>query len=150
MKWPLPLCVLALLLSGCDNYPRDPEGTLQRVKSERVFRVGLVAPLGAETMEAEPRELLRRLSERSGASPRLEQGPAEPLLDRLQKGELDLVLGRFEKKSPWSTLVTFAPPLRVEKGGKTAIHLTAAMRNGENAWISLVEREARDVAEQAR
>ncbi|HEX9955188.1 MAG TPA: hypothetical protein VGB48_08255 [Allosphingosinicella sp.] len=150
MKSALPFCVLALLLSGCGDYPRDPEETLQRVKTERVFRVGVAGPVGVGQMEAELGELLQRLGQRTRARPQLEQGPAEPLLDRLEKGELDLVLGRFEKKSPWSTLVTFSPPLRVEKSGKTVIHLTAVMRNGENAWISLVEREARDVAEQAQ
>jgi hypothetical protein len=149
MKWPLLSCALALLMSGCGDFPRDPDGTLKRVKSEGVFRVGLVAPLDERQLDGEARELLRRLADRSGAAPRVERGPGEPLLDRLEKGQLDLVLGRFEKKSPWSTLVTFGPPLRVERSGATDIHLTAAMRNGENAWISLVERESRDAARQA-
>lgn len=82
--------------------------------------------------------------------PVIERGDAEGLLKGLEQGRLDLVLGRFEKKSPWLSLVTFSPPLRVEKEGKETFHLAAAMRNGENAWIGLVEREARDVAPEAQ
>lgn len=72
-------------------------------------------------------------------------GDAEPLLARLEESELDLVVGRFTKTSPWATLVALTPPLATEKQGKTEIVLAAAMANGENEWISLVEREAREL-----
>ncbi|HZW46129.1 MAG TPA: hypothetical protein VFF61_01270, partial [Microvirga sp.] len=107
-------------------------------------------PLGEGELDPKAAQLIQRVSSNAGAQARLESGGAEPLLDRLEAGDLDLVLGRFEKKSPWARLVTFGPPLRVEKQGKTTFHLTAAMRNGENAWIALVEREARDVAPEAQ
>ena len=137
-------------LASCGDYPRDPEGTLDRVRGERSFRVGLVAPLGTGRREAIVDNLLQRVARASAASPRLEVGEMEPLFDRLEQGELDMVVGRFEAKSPWTRYVSFGPPLRVEKQGKTEFHLTAAMRNGENAWITLVEREARNIAEPER
>lgn len=94
----------------------------------------------------EARALLQRVSRASGATPKLEQDASEILLGRLEKGELDLVIGRFEKKSPWVRLVTIGPPLKAEKLGKAEFQLAPVMKNGENAWIALVEREARDVA----
>lgn len=146
MRLPLLLCLTASFMGGCERFPRDPEGTLQRVQKQRAFRVGIVSPLEERGPYPEARELLQRVATSSGARARIERGEAEQLLDRLEQGHLDLVLGHFEKKSPWATLVTFGPPLRVERRGKTTFHLTAAMRNGENEWIALVEREARSVA----
>jgi hypothetical protein len=150
MRLPFLLFLAAALATSCGQFPRDPEDTLNRVRSEGSFRVGLVAPLGQGRLDAKAAQLIQRVSSSAGAQARLEIGDAEPLLDRLESGDLDLVLGRFEKKSPWARLVTFGPPLRVEKQGKTTFHLTAAMRNGENAWIALVEREARNVAPEAQ
>jgi hypothetical protein len=136
-------CLCLLAASSCGDFPRDPEGTLDRVRAERSFRVGLVAPLDSEPKVG---ALLGRIGKASGASPRVEPGSTELLLHRLEQGELDLVVGGFEKKSPWATRVTIGPPLRIEKQGKTEFHLAPVMRNGENAWIALVEREAREVA----
>lgn len=148
----LRTCAFLLLsaLTGCGEYPRDPQGTLDRVRSEGSFRVGLVAPLEAVGLDSKALALLQRVGSASGAAPMLERGDAEPLLDRLERGELDLVIGRFHAKTPWRRLVSFSPPLRVEMQGRTEIRLVAAMRNGENGWISLVEREARNAAPEAQ
>lgn len=138
-----------LLLASCEDFPRDPENTLERVRSEHSFKVGLVAPLGEQ---AEPKiaALLQRVSAETDALPQLKRGDAEPLLNQLEQGEIDLVIGRFEKKSPWAKLVTLGPPLERERHGKVEFHLAPVMRNGENAWISLIEREARNVAPEAQ
>jgi hypothetical protein len=137
---------LALLAAGsCADFPRDPGGTLDRVRAEQSFRVGLVAPLSGTDPKVDA--LLRRVALVSGARGQVESGDGEPLLARLEEGELDLVIGRFEAASPWKRMVSFSPPLRVEKLGNTKFNLVAAMRNGENAWIGLIEREARQVAE---
>ena len=140
----LALCFALLAASACGEFPRDSEETLERVRSDHVFRVGLVAPLDAATLDPKAKTLLRRVAQASGAKPLVEVGDAEPLLDRLEEGELDIVIGRFEKKSPWKSHVSFGPPLRIEKHKKTVFHLTAAARNGENAWIGLLEAEARN------
>jgi len=145
MKTPLlPLVVLSVMAASC-GLPRDTEGTLERVRAEREIRVGLIlgGPRGA--LDPRARALLERVARTTGARPRLTGGDAEPLLARLEEGELDLVVGRFTKSTPWATLVSLTPPLATEKQGKTEIILAAAMANGENEWISLVEREARDL-----
>jgi ABC-type amino acid transport substrate-binding protein len=138
MKW--PLLFAALLLAGCDAIPADPDGTFDRVRGERLFRVGLIVsrapPPGASA------KLLQRLSKATGAKPAIERGPAEGLLARHEEGELDLVLGEFAEKSPWEAKVTFSEP--IARSGPTVF--AAASRNGENAWIALVHREARAIA----
>jgi ABC-type amino acid transport substrate-binding protein len=138
------LLATALLAAGCDSIPADPDGTLERVRADRLFRVGLIAshappPNGAA-------DLLRRLSRATGAKAAVERGPAEALLTRLEEGELDLVLGEFAEQSPWSAQVTLTEPI----GARGATVLAAAARNGENAWIALVHREARAAASAAK
>jgi hypothetical protein len=140
------LSLLALALcASCDGIPRDPDGTLGRVRAERQYKVGIIAsgdPIGADRQ----RMFLSRVSAAAQARPALETGAAEPLLGRLEEGELDLVLGPMAPHSPWSKLVTFLPPLGEQVSPEGHIHLVAAARHGENAWISLLDREAAKVA----
>jgi ABC-type amino acid transport substrate-binding protein len=137
---PALLLAVALLTSGCDSVPADPDGTLKRVRGERLFKVGLIASHAAPPGEAA--DLLQRLSRATGARAALERGPAEALLTRLAEGDLDLVLGEFAEKSPWAAQVTLSEPI----AGDGPTVLAAASRNGENAWIALVHREARAAA----
>jgi hypothetical protein len=137
----------ALGLASCGEFPRDAEGTLDRIRHDRVIRVGIIAP---NPEAAEANRLLQRLSRASGALPKLQEGDLETLLNSLEQGQLDLVLGRLEKKTPWLRRVTVGPPLRREKAGKVEYHLAPVMQNGENAWIALVERETRDAAPEAQ
>lgn len=145
----LVLC-LTLLVASCGDFPRDPEGTLERVRTQGSFRVGLITANEEGGSAREVANLLASIGQRTGARPEVMQGDGEPMLDRLEQGELELVIGRFEKRSPWARLVTIGPPLRIEKQGKAEFHLAPVMRNGENAWITLVEREVRALSPQAQ
>jgi ABC-type amino acid transport substrate-binding protein len=138
------LLAAALSVAGCGAIPADPNGTLERVRGERLFKVGLIASHKPQSGEA--RDLLQRLSRATGARAALEHGPAESLLTRLEEGSLDLVLGEFAEQSPWAAQVTLTEP--IVTNGPTI--LAAAARNGENAWIALVHREARAAASAAR
>jgi ABC-type amino acid transport substrate-binding protein len=138
------LLATALLTLGCDAIPSDPDDTLERVRGERLFRVGLIASHAALPDRAA--DLLRRLSRATGARAAVEPGSAESLLARLEEGGLDLVLGEFAEKSPWAAKVTLSDPI----GPAGPIVLAAAARNGENAWIALVHREARAAASAGR
>jgi hypothetical protein len=144
MKWRLAFCA-ALALAACDRLPRDPDGTLDRVRAERRFRVGLIAtgnaPIGADRTRA----FLGRLAAVTGATPILKEGAAEPLLIELEGGELDLVIGPLSPESPWLSRVALLRPIR-ESVAPQHLLLTPIARNGENRWIMLLEREARAVA----
>jgi hypothetical protein len=144
MKWRHAFCA-ALALAGCDRLPRDPDGTLDRVRAQRNFRVGLIATGGtAGVTEAEPL-FLARVAEAAGATPIVKEGASEPLLLELEEGKLDLVIGLLSPESPWAGRVTILRPLD-EFVAPQHLLLTAAARKGENRWIMLLEREARAVA----
>lgn len=148
MKWPSVLCV-ALALAGCDRLPRDPDGTLDRVRAERIFRVGLIAsgdsPVGAERQRA----YLARVARTTGATPRLKEGASEPLLIELEEGKLDLVIGPLSPESPWVSRVALLEPIGETKAPQH-LALTPIARNGENRWIMLLEAEARPFAERLK
>lgn len=148
MKWRSALCA-ALALAGCDRLPRDPDGTLDRVKAEHSFRVGLIAsgdsPIGAERQRA----YLSRVARATGATPRLEEGSSEPLLIALEEGKLDLVIGPLSPESPWVGRVALLEPIG-ETVTPQRLALTPIARNGENRWIMLLEAEARPFAERTK
>ena len=144
MKRRLALCA-ALALAGCDRLPQDPDGTLDRVKAERRFRVGLIAAGDSPVGAAETGAFLARVAAATGASAVVKEGASEPLLLELEDGQLDLVVGPLSPESPWLGKVALLRPI-----GETLepqhLLLTPIARNGENRWIMLLEREARSVA----
>jgi hypothetical protein len=136
-----------LLLSSCGEYPRDPEATLARIQERGTVRVGLISGQG---QSGKAQALIAKIAEATKAQPVLTYGQSEPLLLDLEEGQLDLVLGTFDEKTPWGIRVTVGPPLERSIRGKSHHQLAPVMRNGENAWISMIEREVRDLAPEAQ
>lgn len=100
--------VAALVLSGCGaQFPNDPEGTLDRVRGD-VLRVGATEhrpfveldgvgePTGSEPA------LVEEFAARLDADIAWETGSEAELLDALEQGELDLVIGGFLDDTPWT------------------------------------------------
>lgn len=148
MKWRLAFCA-TLTLAACGRLPMDADGTLDRVRSERSFRVGVIAtgnaPIGAQRQ----RLFLARVARATGARPVIETGASEALLLDLEDGGLDLVIGPLSSESPWVERVALLEPLGAAPGPHKAV-VTPIARNGENRWITLLEHEARVVAGGAR
>lgn len=143
--WRLARVILAglaaLHLAGCDYFPRDPEATLDQVRANATLRVGIERPIPSEA-----ERLVRQIERATGAKAFIDRGGVEPLLAKLEAGEIDLVIALFGKDSPWAAKAALSPPLRVEGEGKDRIEWRAAMRSGENRWIMLVETRARRVS----
>ncbi|WP_232493108.1 hypothetical protein [Novosphingobium kaempferiae] len=138
---------LLLLLPACQALPQDARGTLARIEHTRKFTVGMIA--GSER-GPETDQLIQRIEHASNARAERSLGEADVLLSALADGQIDLVVGAFAKDSPWKTEVSFGPSLKVAGEGGHAIEMKAAMRNGENRWIMLVERASRDSTGRAR
>jgi hypothetical protein len=144
----LLLSASAIGLAGCADLPKDPEGTLDRIRSERVFRVGIISPGGDAAERGRQRLLIEGIANAAGARPELRSGASEELLHQLEEGAVDIVIGPLAQDSPWSKRVTLLPPLepKAKSESKSAPKPHAAARNGENAWISLLYREAKAVS----
>lgn len=100
----LPALFAVLLLSACE-FPRDTEGTLDRVRGG-VLRVGVVEhepwvstgegrPTGVEVA------LIDGFARNIGAEVEFTTGAEEELIGALREGGLDLVAGGMTKRSPW-------------------------------------------------
>jgi polar amino acid transport system substrate-binding protein len=98
--------------NSCSNLPRDQQGTLERVKNNKIIRVGLVEnppwvirtggePAGAEV------ELVRRFAREIGVQPEWFWGGEQRQLEALENFELDLVVGGFNDSTPWTKRVGF-------------------------------------------
>jgi polar amino acid transport system substrate-binding protein len=108
------LLLAAITASGC-QYPRDPDGTLNRVDGG-VMRVGVT--------EADPWVLLdgdrpvggaevvlaRQFARELGARIEWVQGSEEELVDAAKEGQVDLILGGLTSKSRWKKDVAFTRP----------------------------------------
>jgi hypothetical protein len=136
----LPVLIV-LALTGCTSLPRDPDGTLERVRAEGKVRVGVMTTPEA-SFGAAPAAFVERVARATGAKPEIRQGASEPLLLDLEGGRLDLVLGAVAPDSPWASEVAMLRPI-AERTDGNHILLTPIAKNGENAWIMLLDREAR-------
>lgn len=136
---------LTLSLAGCANYPADPDGTLDRVRGG-TLRVGLSAngDWTDITDEGEPSgvevTLVEQFAETVEAEVEWMEGGEEQLLTELEEGNLDLVIGGFTDKTPWSTKAAITKPFsEVDgRGGKPEKHVMAAAM-GENAFLLELE-----------
>lgn len=128
-----------LVLTGCAKLPWDASGTLDQIEKSGVLRAGIVTTDGAPTPA--DRRFLDLLARDTGSTPRIALGPADALLLQVEEGGLDIVVGRFAVDTPWSARVTIMPTPN-QMGIKEGLAPGAAVRNGENEWVTLVYRHA--------
>jgi ABC-type amino acid transport substrate-binding protein len=149
------LLLPALLLAGCGtSLPRDPEGTLDRVRGG-TLRVGVSAnPPWAETPASlgpgldEPAEtptgieptLVADFARSLDAEVDWSTGGEEALVADLENGRLDLVVGGLTADSPWSEHAALTRPYVTVPGpdGEAEPHVMATAM-GENAFLVALE-----------
>lgn len=136
-----------LLLAACDTLPRDTDGTLDRVRAAHEVRIGMTDEFRVSRPAID--SLVRHVSAAADARAMMVRGTAEPLLAALEEGQVDLVIGAWIEKTPWTTDVSLTPPIARRMVGETVLELRGAVRNGENRWAMLVEHAARETAKQA-
>jgi polar amino acid transport system substrate-binding protein len=108
------LLLAAIAAAGC-QYPRDPDGTLNRVEGG-VMRVGVteadpwVVLEGDRPVGGAEVELARRFARDVGARIEWVQGSEEELVDGAKEGQVDLIVGGLTHKSRWKKDVAFTRP----------------------------------------
>jgi polar amino acid transport system substrate-binding protein len=108
---------LAAALAGCagnSGFPRDPEGTLDRVRGGTV-RVGVTehqpwVDLSGEEPAGVEVTLVERFAGGLGTRVEWFDGSESELMGALERHELDLVIGGFERSAPWSQSVALTRP----------------------------------------
>jgi len=128
--------IISLLFASCSNLPRDPKETLRHVQDGGHLRVGLVEhppwvvrtngePAGAEV------ELVRRFAAELGTTPEWHWGGEQQQMEALEHYQLDLLIGGFTSKTPWSKYVGLTSPYTEKQ--------VMATPPGENAFIKRLD-----------
>ncbi|GAB48053.1 transporter substrate-binding domain-containing protein [Mobilicoccus pelagius] len=151
MHRPLALALATVALTtvgGCGvAVPADPDGTLDRVRSDRVLRVG-VAPNAPFTVVTDPAtppggsevDLLSGFARRLGARLEFVVGGESRLVGGLEDGTLDVVVGGLLDDSPWEKRAALTRPYAETTGpdDTTRAHVMAVPL-GENAMLTELE-----------
>jgi hypothetical protein len=135
------------MLAACSPYPRDIGKTLDGIEERGTVRVGLVAMRKVD--EPLARAFIGRLERATGARAVLDRGPTELQLARLHQGAIDVVLGDFTSDSPWMNEVAIIEPIVNRPAGDRSLGLSPVAANGENRWVGVLEKAARDMREEA-
>jgi polar amino acid transport system substrate-binding protein len=112
---PLAIVLLAAVTATGCQYPRDPDGTLNRVEGG-VMRVGVsegdpwVLLDGDRPTGGAEVELARRFARDLGARIEWVQGTEEELVEAAKEGQVDLILAGLTSKSRWKKDVAFTRP----------------------------------------
>jgi ABC-type amino acid transport substrate-binding protein len=131
----------ATLVAAC-GLPRDPDGTLDRVRGG-TLRAGVAVHPPWTTDSAgtpggiEP-ALVRDLARELGATVQWVPGGESDLMPRLHERELDLVIAGLDVGSPWGKTVGVTRPYHTA-GTPEPRQLVWAVAPGENAWQMRVE-----------
>jgi polar amino acid transport system substrate-binding protein len=143
---------LVLSFTAACGFPRDPEGTLERVTGG-VLRVGVSenppwtrwpegAPAPGEGGEPSGTEvdLVRAFAASLEAEVAWAGGSEADLMARLEEGGLDLVVAGLQETTPWSShaALTYPYATSVDENGEQVSHVMAAPM-GENDLLTTLE-----------
>ena len=128
------VALLVLLLAGCGSVPRDPEGTLDRVRGG-VLRAGYtVAHPWAEGPVDDPTgieiDLVEQFASELGATVEWTEGSQAELFEALEVRALDVVVGGYDSSDPWVVSAGVTRPYATTR-------LTVGIPAGEPAPASL-------------
>ena len=141
------LLAAVLLLPGCGlTIPTDPDGTLDRIRSDGEIRVGASpregwVELGDDGPPSgrEP-DLVEAFADDLGAEVKWTVAGEEEIVSMLESGDLDLAVGGFTDANAWMDKVGLTRPYaEVEEDGTTEAHVMMVPM-GENALQSELER----------
>ncbi len=101
---------LLLLLFFCNacTFPKDPNNSYNKAKTT-FLRVGIVSQIDS-TKIAREKQLLQTFADGEGMQTKFVTNNETALIKKLEKYELDIVMGGFEKKSNWHTKVGMTSP----------------------------------------
>lgn len=137
---PLLSFLWMLLVSGCQDFPKDPQKTLEKV-TNHTLEVGYSEnPPWVVKGETEPTgiepQLVKAFARTLNAQVRWHNDTEQNLLEDLEKRKLHLVIAGLTDKSPWKSKVAFTRPYLTQ--GKEKHVLAVVM--GENAFTLQLEK----------
>ena len=127
------------LIIGCENYPRDPDKTLEKVRNGTLLVGYTENPPWVVKGSAEPTgieaQLIKDFASELNARIQWQNDTEQDLFQKLEKQELHLVIGGLTAKNAWKKKISFTRPYL--KGEKEKYVM--AVLKGENAFVLQLE-----------
>jgi polar amino acid transport system substrate-binding protein len=129
-----------LLVTGCNNFPKDPENTLAQVKNGTLL-VGYsenhpwVIKTDSVPTGIEP-DLVKAFAKTLNAQIKWQNGTEQHLFEGLEKKRLHLVIAGVTDTNPWKNKLGFTRPY-YQAGKKKQVMVIMA---GENAFLVELEK----------
>ena len=142
-----------LALAGCGTYPADPAGTLERV-ADGTLRVGASengewVQFAGEDVQGTEADLVRDFAARIGADVEWVPGTEHVLAEELKHGELDLVIGGLDDKTPWAQHGGLTRAYAESRDSRDSLHKHVMLVPlGENAFLLELDRFLMEAKEQ--
>lgn len=127
------IAALLTMVAACGPFPRDAEGTTERIRQTGQMQAAVVSG----TMDAAPaRRAVVKLARGYGAQVAWTTGPAARLMEKLDRGDVDIIIGEFGRSAPISTQASLSDAIGQPepRDGKVPV-LRLARRKGENRLI---------------
>ncbi|MFF1254702.1 transporter substrate-binding domain-containing protein [Pseudarthrobacter sp. NPDC058329] len=138
-----------LLVTGCaGSFPADPQGTLEKAQGG-TLRVGasmngdwvrISADAGGEVRSSDVQgteaDLVRDFAAQLGSDIEWVAGTEQVLAEEIKHGELDLVIGGLDNKTPWVTHAGITRPYAESRDERGSLHKHVMLVPlGENAFL---------------
>ena len=130
-----------IALAGCVQLPWTAVDSLERVERSGVLRAGIITESGGSPSEGQ-RRFVSAIAGETGSRPDIVSGPADDLLARVERGDLDIAVGFFCAETPWGKRVLIMPRARqmgIRDGGPAP---AAAVGRDDLSWVMPVYRHA--------
>jgi polar amino acid transport system substrate-binding protein len=133
-----PAAVATVILCGC-QLPTDPKGTYDRVQQGHL-RVGVSErppwTTAADERPGVEQRLLSLYAQAHGLQVEWRVGSESALIDALDHGHVDVLIGGFTEDSPWADYAGATQPY-IRHRDKRNVML---VRQGENRWLLELDR----------
>ncbi|MFN0264243.1 hypothetical protein ACKTEK_10240 [Tepidamorphus sp. 3E244] len=134
------LVILPFLLAlGACDMPRDPEGTLDKVRGKELI-VGVMNVSGLDDRET---AAIERVAQRLEAEAVLQPGEPHKLVADLNTGHVHLLAGGIPKNTPFKSETGLTAPVSSTVIEGERVETVFAVRKGENGFLAAVERALR-------
>ena len=140
MKYKVLIWLLAGLFIGCENYPKDPDKTLEQVRNGTLIVGYAENPPWVIKTATEPTgieaQLIKDFASTINARIKWQNDTEQDLFEQLEKKELHLVIAGLTDKNTWKSKISFTRPYLKKEKDK---HVMAVLK-GENAFVLHLEK----------
>jgi hypothetical protein len=130
--------LIAMFVISCD-VPRDPEGTLEKVRGA-TLTVGVNGK--NELTDERERQVIEHFASSLDAKISYHHGELHQLVAELENGEIDLIAGKLPGQTPFANKLGLSQPVSTTVLDGKTIDTVFAVRQGENGFLFQLEKSA--------